>query len=78
MTHDEAWAGYREYIKAFADAGIPWSKKGSPHKLLIKARWFLKQLPNSELVSRTIRARMPELISNMTANNALLKRLMRK
>ena len=31
-----------------------------------------------EIISTTLRARMPELIANIENNNALLKRLMRK
>lgn len=78
MNYDEAWTGYQANKAAFEAAGIPWNKKDSPHRLLLKAKWFLRQLPVNEIISRTIRLHTPQLVANISANNSLLKRLMRK
>ncbi len=78
MKYDEAWAGYREYESKWKSAGIPWNQKGSPHRLLLKARWYLKQLPINEIVSRTMRYFAPQMAKNIQQNNALLKRLKRQ
>ena len=78
MNYEEAWAGYSKYKNEWDEAGIPWNQKGSPHGLLIKARWFLKQLPLNDIVSRTIRHFTPQIATNVYASNALFKRLKRK
>ena len=77
LSDEEAWAGYRKYIAAFDTAGIPWNKKGSPHRLLLKAKWYLRQISFSKIVAFTFRANMSKLAENITANNALLQRLKR-
>lgn len=78
MKPSEAWAGYRKYKAEWDAAAIPWNAKGSPHRLLIKARWFAKHLPINEIVSRTIQYFAPQMAENIAHNNALMKRLMRK
>ena len=72
------YAEYRSYKAQFDAVGIPWNKKGSPHKLWLRARYHLRRVPFRDIVSFTLRERMPQLAANVTQNNALLQRLMRK
>ena len=77
MNHP-AWLEYRKYQEAFDAAGIPWNKKGSPHKLRLQALEWLSKVPYHVVVNETIRLYTPQLVENITMNNALLTRLTRK
>lgn len=77
MTSEEAYAGYRKYKQAFEDAGIPWNKKGSPHRLLLKSKWFLQQLPLNKMIQFTARYYAPKLAENICRDNPLLRHLMK-
>ena len=71
----DAYRTFKAYQRDFEAAGIPWNQKCSPHKLRLAALWSLRKTPLHVIMSETMRARMPELARNITANNALLKRL---
>jgi hypothetical protein len=78
MTDDEAQAGYLKYKKAWDDADIPWNKKGSPHHLKLKYRWYAKHLPINKMISATMRYYGPQLAANIAKGSALLRHLTRK
>ena len=71
----DAYRSYKAYQDDFDAAGIPWNEKGSPHKLRLAALWYLRQTPMQVIVRETMRAHIPQLVANITTNNALLKRL---
>ena len=74
----DAYRSFRQYQDAFDKAAIPWNKKGSPHHLRIAALWYLRRTPMGVIVSETIRKYTPQLVANITANNALISRLLKK
>ncbi len=78
MSHDEAQAGYLKYMKAWDDADIPWNKKGSPHRLRLKAKWYARHLPINRMIAASMRYFVPKLVANITTENVLLKHLMHK
>lgn len=75
MTEDEHYRAYQDGSKAFAAAGIKWNEKGSPHRLLLNARKHLKFVAFTKIVSLTFRAHRDQIVENLSASNALSKRL---
>ena len=62
-------------ITAPVSRALPWTKiaEFAPAPIAAEINITLQ-----EIIATTLRARMPELIANIHANNALLKRLSRK
>lgn len=75
LSPEQAYAKYREYQAKWDEAGIPWNHKGSPHKLLLTAKWYLSHVPFDMIVNRTLREHMPQMLDNIVQHNALLRRL---
>ena len=75
LNGEAAYKSFRQYQDAFDKAKKPWNVKGSPHRLRIAALWYLRRTPMGVIISQTIRAHTPQLIANITANNALLSHL---